>query len=307
MERKKTGLTIIELLIVLGIIALLVGVLIPALSAVRNMAKETKQKVQFASIDMALSAFKIDNGDYPPSDPYSWLGGTQEAQNYCGAQKLAEALLGRDLLGFHPDSGFRADGTNRWPYRDPLDSSILHPPGQYFLYNPNSSVDMNKRKGSYLELATANAFRLGSSAPNMRDGLFADTSPLAPGTFVLCDVFGTKKISMANGTMVQAGAPILYYKANTNGKQILDIYRMADNDGLVFVKEQADLIERPPAPGELLPRNRLAGTVTFFENYIADPRITARPWPYRPDSYILISAGADGIYGTSDDIRNFGN
>ena len=44
----------------------------------------------------------------------------------------------------------------------------------------------------------------------------------------------------------------------------------------------------------------------YFYEYIRDPRVQARPWPYRPDSYLLISAGADGIYGTNDDIRNFG-
>jgi len=297
----------IELLIVLAIIALLVGLLVPALSTVRNMARETKQKAQLTTIEMALAAFKNDYGDYPPSDPFSWLADTQEAQNYCGSQKLAEALLGWDLLGFHPDSGWRADGTNRRPYRDPVNTGVIHPPGQYFLYNPNSAIDMDKRKGRYLELETANAFRLGSSAPNVRDGLYADTGPLAPETFVLCDVFGSRKVMMPNGTTAQAGVPILYYKANISGKQILDIYHMADNDYLVFIKEQADLLENPLGPGERPPRNPLAGDVGWFENYIADPRVTARPWPYKPDSYILISAGADGLYGTPDDITNFGN
>ena len=44
----------------------------------------------------------------------------------------------------------------------------------------------------------------------------------------------------------------------------------------------------------------------YFYEYIRDPKVHARPWPYRPDSYLLISAGMDGIYGTDDDIRNFG-
>ena len=43
----------------------------------------------------------------------------------------------------------------------------------------------------------------------------------------------------------------------------------------------------------------------FFYNYITDPKVTAVDWPYRPDSYILISAGVDGLYGTNDDICNF--
>ncbi len=45
----------------------------------------------------------------------------------------------------------------------------------------------------------------------------------------------------------------------------------------------------------------------FFYEYIRNPKIVARPWPHRADSYILISAGVDGFYGTSDDICNFGN
>ncbi len=53
--------------------------------------------------------------------------------------------------------------------------------------------------------------------------------------------------------------------------------------------------------------NNLNNYQFFYEEYIRDPKIEARVWPYRPDSYLLISAGADGLYGTPDDIRNFGN
>jgi hypothetical protein len=45
----------------------------------------------------------------------------------------------------------------------------------------------------------------------------------------------------------------------------------------------------------------------FYRDYIRDPKVTATDWPYRPDSYILVSAGKDGEYGTDDDIRNFGD
>jgi hypothetical protein len=49
----------------------------------------------------------------------------------------------------------------------------------------------------------------------------------------------------------------------------------------------------------------LPGTYFYSPAYkLADPKISI-PWPYRPDSYILISAGVDGVYGTDDDITNF--
>ncbi len=279
MERKKTGLTIIELLIVLGIIALLVGLLLPAVGAVRKMAKETKQKAQFATIGLALEAFKNDYGDYPPS-------GRPGVDYTSGSQALAEALLGWDLLGFHPNSAWRSDG---------LDEQMG--PGTY---DPAQTRDINgdgvpdtfdERKGPYLELANVGAFRL-LDLPWMVAGLIPDPNP---NTFVICDVFGAKKISMANGKIVRAGAPILYYRADTSGKTTRTIYNGSDNVRLIFAKQITDGGEHPLIQP------------LFFYDYIKNPKITARDWPYRPDSYILISAGADGLYGTPDDITNFGN
>ncbi len=286
MERKKTGLTIIELLIVLGIISLLVGLLVPALSVVKEMARETKQKAQFTTIELALAAFKNDHGDYPPS--------AQSTGDYCGAQKLAEALLGWDLLGFHPSSAWRANGL------DAGNGPGTYDPAKARDFDSDGVPDtLNERKGPYLELATTSAFKVGDLfRPNTGRGV-PNTGPLAPDTFVICDAFGTKKILLANGKIARAGAPVLYYRANTSQKIIRGIYNAQDNDALVQIKSLADNREHP--------LTRPAGQFQFFYDYIRDPKIEARPWPYRPDSYILISAGADGLYGTSDDIRNFGN
>ena len=280
MRRKRTGFTIVELLTALGIIALMVGLLIPAISMVRDTARETKQKAQFMTIELALTTFKNDHGDYPPSD---WPLPPAPGNDYCGTQKLSEALLGWDLLGFHPKSDFRSNGRNN--------------DGE-FIYDANNPIFFDQRKGPYLELATAEAFRLGNISV-LYPGLFFDTRPLAPNTFVLCDVFGAEKITLANGKTVRAGAPILYYRANTSGKTIREIYNAQDNDVLIQIKQQADNKEQP--------LSRPAGQFQYFYDYIRDPKISARPWPYRPDSYILISAGVDGLYGTSDDICNFGN
>jgi len=279
-KRKRTGFTIVELLAVLGIIALMLGLLIPALSMVRRTAKETKQKAQFTTINLALTTFKNDYGDYPPSD---WVLPGTPGSDYCGAQKFTEALLGWDMLGFHPKSDFRSNGCND---------------NGEFIYDVGNPVFFDQRRGSYLELATTNAFRLGNISINY-PGLFFDTRPLAPNTFVLCDVFGAEKITLANGKTVRAGAPILYYRANTSGRTIREIYEALDNDALINIKQAMD--------GKIHPLADTSNQYQYFYDYITDPKISARPWPYRPYSYILISAGVDGLYGTGDDIRNFGN
>ena len=282
MSQKRTGFTIVELLAALGIIALMIGLLIPALSVVRNKAKETKQRVQFTTISLALTAFKDDYGDYPGSD-WSLPTGPGMSSDYCGAQKLAEALVGWDLLGFHPKSDFRSNGRN-----DNLE----------YIYDVNNPVYFDQRKGPYLERATASIFRLGNISA-FYPGLYNNTAPLAANTFVLCDVFAKNKVTFSNGKTAKTGTPILYYRANTSGKTIHQIYNALDNDAIVNIKQSAD--------GKIHPLADPGNQYQYFYNYILDPKITARPWPYRPDSYILISAGADGLYGTGDDVRNFGN
>ncbi len=265
---KKSAFTLVELLAVLAIITILVGLLIPALAMVRNMAKEAQQKAQLATIEMALIAFKNDSGDYPLS---SW----DAPGDYCGAQKLCEALVGWDLMGFHPDSVWDSGGS---------------------AYDSSDEENRKQRVGPYLELATANVFKLGD--------LFDNTMPLKGETFVICDVFAVRRITLAAGNIVKAGTPILYYRANTSSKTIEDsspsknIYNARDNAPLTSILKSI-------SNGEAHPLGDTALIYKAFYDYITDPKVTAVKWPYRPDSYILISAGVDGLYGTSDDIRNF--
>ena len=220
MKRKRTGFTVVELLAALGIIALMVSLLIPALNVVRNKAKETKQKAQFMTISLALEAFKNDYGDYPNSD-WSLPTGTGVGSDYCGAQKLAEALVGWDLLGFHPRSDFRSNGRN-----DNLE----------YIYDANNPVYLDQRRGPYLEDATTSAHRLGNISA-FYPGLYNNTAPLAANTFVLCDVFSATKVTLSNGKTTKAGAPILYYRANSSGKTIHEIYDATDNDAIVNIKQ----------------------------------------------------------------------
>jgi type II secretory pathway pseudopilin PulG len=300
-----TGFTLAELLTAVAIIALLIGLLLPALTYVRNTAKGTMQKAQINTIELALTTFRNDYGDYPPSDNYSHYI-TPIQRDYCGAQKLAEALLGWDLLGFHPKSAWRADGY------DESGGAGTYDPQKTREVDGDGVLDtLNERKGPYLELANANAFRLGISP--LGDGLFVSTThegeTLAPYAYVLCDVFAVKKITLANGTTVKAGTPILYYKANTSSKQISDgipdpakypdyIYNYYDNGLLLDLGKVKDGTEHK------------LGTGDYFystDGGVFDPKVTTATfaWPYRPDSYILISAGADGEYGTADDVTNF--
>lgn len=310
MRRERSGLTVIEILVVVGIIAVLVGILVPALTMVKNSAKRVKQHAQFTAIDLGLAAFRNDYGDYPPSEWFVPARGG--LQNYCGAQKLAEALLGWDLLGFHPDSSWRADGLGADATGKPVPNTVYAAPNT-----------LDKRRDRYIEMETANPFYLGE--------LFPNPQPLAPRTYVLCDVFDVpgRKIQRANGEVVNPGTPILYYKANTASKTIFEtnpslrvptdarIYNARDNAPLVAQGRLADITNSTRIPHWIDPAHPVNADPRevadssdefpyFYQKYIRDFKVQARFWPYRPDSYLLISAGPDGWYGTNDDICNFG-
>lgn len=305
MKTKRSGVTLVEILVVVAIISLLVGLLLPAVNKVKNMAREAKQRVQFTAIDLGLATFKNDYGDYPPSDRYSWLEEDHQSANMSGAQKLAEALLGYDLLGFHPDSGWRVDGTNRWDYSD---GTTTHTPGTYYLYDRTSDRDMDKRRERYIDIDTANVARLGSTGNH--DGLFDLGNfgewSAAADTFVLCDVFGLgKNLLLDEDHQVKSGLPILYYRADTSGRTDSEIYRVGDNEALLQIIESTDVARKGTAPAAYW--NPLAGQVDTFYRQIRDPRASTATFdvPQKPDSYILISAGTDGRFGTDDDITNF--
>ena len=290
---KNKAFTMVELLTTIAIIAILIGRLIPSLTAVRRVAMKTNQNAQFAALDQALMAFKNEMGYYPPSQ---WPTGS----DYCGAQKLAEALVGWDLLGFHPDSDFRAKGARA--------------DGDGGVYDALDNINLDQRVGPYLDVSTANVFRLGSIPDEDKSGLFDDTSVLEADTFVICDSFPVKKIITPSGEVKKAGTPILYYKANVANKEMLsrifldlNIYNSRDNRLLIFLGQLSDTTKG----------HALDATMFYsVDKYkIIDRDIYeatggdltgGRRWPHRADSYILISAGPDGEYGTEDDMTNFG-
>ncbi len=292
-KARQTGFTTIELVTVLAIIAMLVAILLPAVTAVRSMAVQAKQQAQFTAIGAALTAFRNDYGDYPPSTGFVYGPGYTD---YCGAQKLCEALLGWDLMGFHPDSEFRSDG---------------HTAGGRFIYDPGDAVEMARRKDRYLELDNVTAFRLGNAPGQaLYNNIDRLRDNINPDTFVLCDVFAIKRITMPNGAAVKAGSPILYYRANRSAQGLMrpdpDIYDYRDNLILVTLGRITD--GQKPLPNQTLEgRQNFCEKITDWKLPTVNRADSTTWYPHRPDSYILISAGPDGLYGTADDITNFDN
>ena len=241
-----------------------------------------KQNVQLLTIDTVLELFKSDFGHYPPSDALD-----QDGKPYCGAMKLCEAAIGKDLMGVHPDSIFRSDGTDgkgTMLYLDANDLSKLSK-GVYW-------HDLSVRKGPYLTPENANACRL-------RD-LYGDVGSFDANSYVLCDMY---KTTVNVTTDKKIGMPVLYYKADRsktahdlndpNNPQ--NIYNYRDNHALLALGV-------PGKPGQKHP---LFENPKIFYEMTRNYKAAKVSKPVRADTYILLSAGKDGLYGTKDDIPNF--
>jgi prepilin-type N-terminal cleavage/methylation domain-containing protein len=299
---RRSGFTIVELLTVMAVIAILIGLLVPALNLVKDYAKEIQQRAQFHAIGVGLELFKSEFGMYPPSsdnlDLYDAAKNhPQDPTAYGGAHKLAEAMVGWDLLGFHPKADFRSDGMND-VNNDLVDELVYDPVNGINVvgYTETPEENIQIRTEALIELENANAYRMTDIYNNI--GPF-DTNY---DNFVLCDVFSKKRTSGR-----KTGMPILYYRARTqytlqnsdDGLQIAnDIYYYPDNQNLLELGSAEDSTVLHPLAD---------GTTDWqdFDEIILNKQVVDIPRPYRAGSYILISAGPDGLYGNADDITNF--
>lgn len=278
-----SGFTIIELLTVMSIIIILISLLVPSLNMMRRIAREVVQRNQFRNISTGLGMFESDFEEYPDSSQKDVDGAY-----YPGAMKLCEVMAGQDGLGFHLDSRLCINGLDKAGndlYPDSLD-----------LTDPCDIENLRSRK-EYLEARDIQICKLSDlydpDDPDVDLTKFPDPDAGA----LLCDVFRSVRNQKTGKKM---GMPVLYYRADTS-KLLHDpasfsksIYDCRDNMPLLSLGLPSNPTEKPP----------LYKRQVFYEE-TQDRGVLPIERPHNKDSFILISAGWDGIYGTKDDVYNF--
>ena len=336
-DKRRRGFTLIELLTVIAIIALLIGILLPALSKARDAAKNVKTKAAMKAMGDGLENFRTDYPRETVGDSYpSSAGGDDptEAESgveIFGAQWLVRYLMGKNLDGYIPPRSVpkRYWGTTAgeeqvgW-YSDPPE--VTDPPAEPF------------PRATYLVPD-------GDSVAAPRDMTGAPAS--AVGAIyenpVLIDTYGGPILYYAaNATVANRGnAPIVtgdddVYKALFNSgdnamftggkvcfgrgavRQCVGPFEPWDFGGGTHSKFEfpwQDWSDPDTTPDFADPDDGVPGEPESFAYFIMNKGIYETTYdedtqrgsvvPCRKDSFLTISPGKDGLFGTADDLTNF--
>jgi prepilin-type N-terminal cleavage/methylation domain-containing protein len=180
--KHRRAFTLVELVVVIGVIALLAGLLLPMVFRSFRQGKRVRLAADLQAIEAGLNAYKTDFGDFPRF-PMGFDPTNPDTAPDRGARLLCRALLGPGPAVGAPTSGF--DGADGPGFR-------LRAGGLGKVWGPYIAIDKFKATssdetarlrdtdGNVILYYPAKPGNVDISPPAQKMGFVADAPPNAP-------------------------------------------------------------------------------------------------------------------------------
>jgi len=253
-----------------------------------------------------------------------------------GAGLLVWALAGADLLG---TPGFQPVRSSSQYWSQDTNFGTAQDPGAYFLDDRRQMQPAFPRAGPYVDLSKVRVTRLNAARTSFDIPAEEEAwKRYKPSSGSGGDPVPSRRRPRYMPMFLDGfGFPILYWRADPAGVRLADTRSMIFNKqedpekrGIYHFGDNLELLEPSDgssAPLILQPTNEAnphrlryygrrgepktddpqqeEGKLIGFWKYLRNKDVSARLTPHNADSYILVSPGLDGAYGTADDIANF--
>ena len=329
MPKRKTAFSLVELMVVILIIGILVGILIPVVTKVRTKGYAASTLAQLNAIRSAMEAYQGTFSAYPGPIPDHFMylvdpGTPPLPAGLIAAGSGARMTMGENgVLGLM--GGLRDDsGTITYHPEDVgVGPRNLHAsnPGQHSPFYTNTRdltkdffMDVGKNSPScfdtnipeFVDRFTEPLPILYLRARRGARGVMSDMknyNAVNPPDLLQYDLRQyAGYISDFNGG-TPSGAIVIggKYQAG-NGKDPKSSSNPKANQGLWDLGDARGMTDQFDA-------NNANYAIPYFKHPSLNPPGTQNidGTPRSKDGFILISAGADRIFGTSDDLTTFGN
>jgi type II secretory pathway pseudopilin PulG len=316
------------MLVVISIIVILIGILVPVIGKVRAKAHEADTKAEIGSLSAAITQYYQDYHAYPGIVPNGQL--RQGTSNITNANGFVDANMTMNENMFLSLCGGlepTAPGATQFRVNRTL-----------FGQGAKSLGPIPKKLNAYTDMTDVRLDSMGTGTFVDDDGTaaadtvipeFLDRFPGRMPLLILRARPGTQGV-VTNSNQGDGGPPMQYdldqIRSYTDTNPPIGVGRtISDGDykpsnpmpgqlphGLRSVNELSALVEpdssnNPLGLSYVYPYDLYAALVDpNITRQMASPGNAGTNTPRQKDQYIIISAGIDRVYGTEDDITNFG-
>lgn len=290
----RGGFTLVELMVVVVIIAILIALVLPAITGVRQRAREAEVKNDIAKLEQAITAFKVEFGVEPPSQITLFASQTDwNNPNSIRSMNLIRQIWPRfdftDCGGLSNGMTFAVPGT---PTRLDLNGA------ECLVFFLGGVID--QQSGAFTGFAKdpANPFIPRATITNRQGPFFEFVGALrVPPSATAGDGNWAGRLTDRDAdwapeyrdTLPQQVMPYVYFSAAGGS------YRTAPTTGGMAIS-----MSNPWVNTDNRDASNSANTLMNYAYYVSFSPFTspAMSAPHKPKGFQIISPGSDGAYGT---------